>query len=159
VNTEPYGTTNFCDDIRHEVNGKLTLVGCYSSSLKFDGQAPGVLPTFAALVNLRVPNSIKFSNISLRVTKIEEDEETTILEASIENPGEHNEAAFKSTADANEEGIVALVTLPIHLKSLHFSKPGQIKVRAYLDDDREIRLGVLSVEFTEEPPEDRLKGQ
>jgi hypothetical protein len=159
VKTEPYGTTTFCDDIRYEVNGKLTLVGCYSTSLNFNGQAPGVLPTFAALVNLRVPTNMQFEKISLRVTKIEEGQETTLLEMHIENPSEHNDADFESTDDTNEEGRVLSISVPCQWTPLSFSKAGKIRVRAYFDDDQEIRLGVLSVEFKEQPPEDQLKWQ
>lgn len=159
MNTEAYGTTTFCDDIRHEVNGKLTLVGCYSGSLNFSGPAPGALPTFAALVNLRVPTNIQFAVISLRVTKIEADEETIIFDKDFEKPDEHNAVAPAFTDDTNEEGSVFFIAFPCQLTPLKFSKSGQIRVRAYLDDCREIHLGTLSVRFTEQPPEDQLKGK
>lgn len=155
MNTEPYGITTFCDDIRHEINGKLTLVGCYASSLKFNGPPPGTLPTLAALINLRVPTNIQFEKISLRVTKTEGDEETTILEAEIENPEEHNEPVSAPIADGKEEeGKVLLMAFPCQWSPMQFSKSGQLKVRAYLDDDHEIRLGALSVMFTEQTTED-----
>ncbi|WP_306153431.1 hypothetical protein [Roseovarius sp. MMSF_3281] len=158
MNTEPYGITTFCDDIRHEINGKLTLVGCYASSLNFNGPPPGILPTFAALINLRVPTNIQFEKISLRVIKTEGDEETTILEAEIENSEDHNEPSPASVAGSKEDGKVLLMAFPCQWTPMNFSKPGQIKVRAYLDDDREVRLGALSVMFTEQPAEDHPAG-
>ncbi len=155
MNIEPYGITNFCDDIRHEINGKLTLVGCYAGSLNFNGPPPGTLPTFAALINLRVPLHIQFEKISLRVIKTEGDEETTILEDEIENSKEHNEPSPVPVPSSGEEERVLLMAFPCKWTPIHFSKSGQIKVRAYLDGDLEVRLGALSVNFVEQPVEDR----
>lgn len=150
MNTEPYGITTFCDNIRHEINGKLTLVGCYASSLNFEGPPPGVLPTFAALINLRVPAQIKFEKISLIVTKVEGDDETTVLKTDIEIAEEKDLPPMEEVVGNKEDGKVLLMAFPCQWSPMQFSQPGHLKVRAYLDDDREVRLGILSVRFTGE---------
>ncbi len=40
----PFGYTIFCDDIRHEVSGKTTLVGVYRGQLKVLGALPAAIP-------------------------------------------------------------------------------------------------------------------
>ncbi|MDE0970443.1 MAG: hypothetical protein OSA51_13780 [Octadecabacter sp.] len=147
MNTEPYGTTIFCDNIRHEVNGKMTLVGCYASKLNFSGPPPSNLPTFAALINLRIPANVTFKRVSLRVLKIEGDKETNILEIDIDT--EKEASHLTASNDDEDDSKVVNMTFPCQWEPLPFSKAGFIKVRAYLDYDREIRLGVLGVNFVE----------
>src|SRR5215469_71646 len=40
----PTGHTVFCDDIRYEVSGKITLVGVYAGEMGFVGEFPVTLP-------------------------------------------------------------------------------------------------------------------
>src|SRR5579864_3625715 len=42
----PYGHTIFCDDIRFEINGKVTLVGIYAGDMVFGRELPATLPKF-----------------------------------------------------------------------------------------------------------------
>lgn len=153
MNTEPYGTTLFCDDIRHEVNGKMTLVGCYSSELNFNGPQPGMLPTFAALVNIRIPVSVKFNSIKLRVLKEEGDETTEILEADIEVPENKKGKVFQDLSTESTEEKMFSMTVPLQWSPLPVKESGFIKVRAYLDGGKEIRLGALKVNFPKKAPD------
>ena len=147
MNNEPYGTTVFCDDIRHEINGKLTLVGCYSGEMNFNGPPPGLLPSFGALVNIRVPVTMPFKVIKLRVLKEEGQEVSEILAAEVKA----EEARIDDVNDAPkreelEQKVISL-TFPCQWSPLSMNSAGFIKVRAYLDGDREIRLGALKVNF------------
>lgn len=143
---EAYGVTVFCDDIRHEINGKMTLVGCYSSELNFSGPAPGVLPTFAALVSLRFPREESFEKLNLSVTKIEAGELTEIFAAETEIAPE----AFLDDGAKVEENIddkVLSVVVPIQWTPLVFSGPAFLRVRARLDTGQEVRAGSLKINF------------
>lgn len=140
MNTEPYGTTVFCDDIRREINGKLTLVGCYGSELNFSSSAPGVLPTFAALVNVRVPRTLPVKSLTLRVIKWEGQEKTQLLDAVLEVQEEGGDS------DQDEEKLLHM-TIPLQWSHVPFKEDGEIRVRAYLDGKREVRLGALQVNF------------
>jgi len=153
VNTEPYGTTLFCDDIRHEVNGKMTLVGCYSSELNFNGPQPGVLPTFAALVNIRIPVSAEFNSIKLSVLKEEGDETTEIFGADIEVTKKEKSKALQDLSTESTEEKILSMTVPLQWSPLPVKESGFIKVRAYLDGGKEIRLGALTVKFPKEAPD------
>jgi hypothetical protein len=56
--------TIFCDDIRHETSGKLTLVGMYSDSL-FVSQWPATLPRLCLVA--RLISSLKAPPRSVRL--------------------------------------------------------------------------------------------
>ena len=47
----PYGFTTFCDDIRHEMGGKKTLVGIYAADMNFHGPLPITLPKFCLAIH------------------------------------------------------------------------------------------------------------
>ena len=50
-----YGHVVFCDDVRQEIDGKLTLVGVYNSNLTVFGGFPAVLPKLCVVVWLNGP--------------------------------------------------------------------------------------------------------
>ncbi|MCR9112383.1 MAG: hypothetical protein NXH84_03865 [Rhodobacteraceae bacterium] len=147
MNNEAYGITVFCDDIRHEIAGKMTLVGCYLAEMNFNEPAPGLLPTFAALVNIRIPIALEFSKITLRVTKETDGEVEEIFKADVDVPSEDKEKIKAGKPDVIDGSRLAIVTFPIRWSPLEFRKPGFIKVRGYLDDEVEIKAGALKVNF------------
>lgn len=149
MNSEAYGTTTFCDDIRFETNGKITLVGCYQNELNFSGPAPGLLPSFAALVNLRIPRDIEFKKIRFSVTKEHNSEKEEIFQAEIEIPEEDRKKNLSPEGKEKPEGIVLSMTTPMRWSPLPIDGECLIKVRAYLDDDTEVRLGSLKIGFKE----------
>ncbi|UOA32555.1 hypothetical protein DSM110093_02355 [Sulfitobacter sp. DSM 110093] len=151
MTVEPYGTTIFCDDIRHEINGKLTLVGCYSSEMNFNGPPPGLLPSFAALVNIRIPTALPFKSLKLRVLKEEGDEVSEILAAEVEAEEEKIEDIVGGSQEGEPEERLISMTFPCHWSPLPMANTGFIKVRAYLDGGKEIRLGALKINFASEP--------
>ena len=143
---EAYGITVFCDDIRHEINGKMTLVGCYSSELNFSGPAPGVLPTFSALVSLRFPHGVNFETLILNVAKIEGGESSEIFSAETKIAPE----AFLDESGNEAENIddkVLSIVVPIQWTPLVFSGPAFLRVRAKLDTGQEVRAGSLKINF------------
>lgn len=146
---EAYGITVFCDDIRHEINGKMTLVGCYASELNFSGPPPGVLPTFAALVHLRFSRNITFEALQITVIKVEGGESSEIFSANSKVAPD----AFTDKSDAGEENTgekVLSVVVPIQWTPLVFSGPALLRVRAKLDSGKEVRAGSLVINFPAE---------
>ena len=153
MNTEAYGTTVFCDDIRHETNGKLTLVGCYSTEMNFSGPPPGMLPTFAALVNIRIPKSVPFKTIKLCILKEEGSEISEIFGAEANVSDEDKVKALQGGDPESTEERIFSMMFPFQLPLLTMKESGFIKVRAYLDGSDEIRLGALRVNFPKETNE------
>lgn len=146
---EPYGATVFCDDIRFETNGKLTLIGCYSGEMTFNGPAPGILPTFAAFVMVRVPVSVDFKRVSVVVFKHDGADVTELLRSSIEVERSEIDKIEERRGDIDSSEKVTLVSVPCQWQLLQFSAPGFVKVRAYLDDEKEIKVGALRVNFAQ----------
>ena len=145
----PYGITVFCDDIRYEVNGKTTLVGCYSSEMNFNGPSPGVLPIFAAWVNVNIPTGNIFSNVTVKIIKIDEEGTNEIFLANVEIPEKTFEEGGKPddfTFAVGLEKILSL-SLPVQWSPMTFSGPCLIRVLAKLDDGEEFRAGSLKVNF------------
>tara|TARA_R110002110_G_scaffold137735_1_gene323069 strand:+ start:4655 stop:5131 length:477 start_codon:yes stop_codon:yes gene_type:complete len=143
---EAYGITVFCDDIRHEINGKMTLVGCYSAELNFSGPPPGFLPNFSAFVNLRYPRGVTFEALHLSVTKVEGGEVSEIFSAETKVPPDAFLAKSDAADDEADENMLSVV-IPIQLSPLVFSAPSLLKVHAKLNSGEEIRAGSLVINF------------
>lgn len=143
---QPYGTTIFCDDIRQEISGKHTLVGCYMNEMNFNGPAPGMLPVFSAYVKVVIPISIEFSKIKFLITKEEGAEVTEILSQEIDINEKPIPSEAEEEVEKNEERVYVL-NAPFRWTNFTMNTPGQIKVRVYLDDEVEIKAGTLKVNF------------
>ncbi len=140
---QPFGLTTFCDDIRHEINGKMTLIGCYGAELIFTANAPENLPTFAALINIRIPTNYNAEKIRIYVIKEEEEEITEILntEISLEKTEE------LETKDQKNVEVMNALILPCMWSPMPFKGNGFVKVRAVFDEKKEVKLGALRILF------------
>ena len=54
MSAERFITVQFCDDIRHELFNKISLIGCYIASIQID-PLPAVLPKLCALIKVYTP--------------------------------------------------------------------------------------------------------
>lgn len=152
MNSEAYGTTTFCDDIRFETNGKITLIGCYTGELNFGGPKPGLLPTFAALVNIRIPVSVELSTLTVRVTKDVLSETEIMFETSIDIPEESRQ--IPEGEELAEERVL-FFSMPLQWSPVEVVDEGHIKVRAFLDGKKEVRVGALKLNFNAGPDQDQ----
>jgi hypothetical protein len=50
MNIQPFVLAQFCDDIRHEIGNKFSLMGCYTDELIVNGPLPALLPKLCAQV-------------------------------------------------------------------------------------------------------------
>jgi len=145
---EPYGITIFCDDIREELNGKISLIGCYGPDLQFFGNAPVVLPKLAFHIIVRLPCDKPIPPLKLIVFfPGDKDEQPTML---VELPVPEN------LKQEPESGLEPNVLIPDGMRTYilrqHFilspvqiTQEGFIRVRLMYGDDK-IRLGVLKVQ-------------
>ena len=60
-----FAYSTFCDDIRNEVNGKISLMGIFGS-LMYLPQFPAVLPKLCALVTASTPIDRPFQSVSFK---------------------------------------------------------------------------------------------
>jgi hypothetical protein len=63
--------TIFCDDIRHELGGKLSYIGVYSGHL-FVPAFPVILPKLCLALSVITPASQPFRKLELRIFKDDE---------------------------------------------------------------------------------------
>ncbi|MDP2811517.1 MAG: hypothetical protein Q8O34_15350 [Rhodocyclaceae bacterium] len=70
-NTDRFLTATFCDDIRHEMGNKLSLMGCYQGELIVPA-APVVLPKLCVYASAWTPKERPFKSLTLRVVQDDE---------------------------------------------------------------------------------------
>jgi hypothetical protein len=139
---QPWGTTIFCEDIRAEIGGKITLVGIYLDELTSQSPFPVVLPKFAFWINyFEVPGSM--SGDGKLYISLPGDSKPSI-ESDI--PMEQHRAQGGNNVDADdpEVGIRIRLLMPIVIAPLVLKQPGRILVRLHFGE-RVIRLGALPI--------------
>ena len=148
MTAEPYGIAVFCDDIRQEINGKLTLVGCYGPELRILGTYPTVLPILAAQVNIRVPGMSKIESLRIVVTKEDADGLEEIL--SMEPDTTDGLAASDEEKSLIESGEkIMSVSVGCKWSPIQFTSDSKIKVRAFINGGEEVKLGSLYISAIE----------
>jgi hypothetical protein len=65
---ERFASSQFCDDIRQEVGGKFSLIGCYGTSIQID-PLPSVLPKLCVAVKVYTPLAKPFGKLTVRVLR------------------------------------------------------------------------------------------
>lgn len=67
-----YATSIFCDDIRREVGGKISLMGIVSGVLGISQDPPVVLPKFGIFTTIVTPVDDPFQFLNLRIYAFDE---------------------------------------------------------------------------------------
>ena len=139
---QSWGTTIFCEDIRAEIGGKITLVGIYTGELISQAPFPLVLPKFGFWINyFEVPRSMSGDGklyISLPgdpKPSIESD----ILMEQFRSQGGH-----KADTDDPEVDLWNRLLMPIVVAPLVLKEPGRMLVRLHFGETV-IRLGALPI--------------
>ncbi|WP_449302458.1 DUF6941 family protein [Pseudoxanthomonas mexicana] len=118
----------FCDDIREEVNGKISLIGCYTGGMQVT-EFPATLPKLCVLVRLICSAHEPPKTIVFRVLR--DDEELL--------KGELPEEAMPPLAPADaDESAMGMVHGQFILSPFELTGPCTVRVRAIVDG-QEIR--------------------
>lgn len=140
-----FGYSIFCDDIRNEVGGKLSFIGCYSSVIFVTQKLPFVLPKFCIHSYVVTTAEDPFRSVSIRCYVPGHEE--PILDEKIETPQLPAQRLMASELEAGVSAprqIVASASLV--LSPFELSAPGLIRVRAVVDGATdELSLGALRV--------------
>jgi hypothetical protein len=133
------GTTIFCDDIRQEAGGKLTLVGVYSGvMLLHEPSFPIVLPKLTMLVNYQQRQD-KFINPERLVIFMPGDsEEAPSISADIKM---NQEPISKLPVGENQ---IVGIRATLEFAPFEIRQYGQIKVRIERDK-KYVRAGSLAI--------------
>jgi hypothetical protein len=138
---EPFGITMFCDDIRFEQFGKISLIGCYGPELHIFGDLPTVIPKLGFFVQLRFPNRDMSSLRILIYFPDNEEEPKNTFDFSSEIT--RNISSVKSEQIGDIQPLFA-INFPIVFNGLELKTEGYFKVRI-LYDDKILRAGALKV--------------
>jgi hypothetical protein len=144
---EIYGYTIFCDDMRQEVGGKNSFIGCYNSIIFIHTPFPASLPKFCFCVTLNQRREILDPNIELKIFMPGDIDDSPSFQGvwSEPSPGfvAHQTARAVEGLPAADQRTVSmqavLITAPLVIK-----EAGMIKVRAMRQGEL-IRLGSIRV--------------
>jgi len=148
---EPTGFTIFCDDIREEVNGKLSLIGCYGADLRiFGSPLPILLPKLGFHITIRLPTD--GPNLPLKIMIYlpgqPDDQPALTADATIPDEliAEHKSQPRDPKWDAliGSEPVFRGVRQHFVLSPVAIIEEGLIRVRLLYGDTR-IRAGALKV--------------
>ncbi|WP_306046099.1 hypothetical protein [Nioella sp. MMSF_3534] len=137
----PYGFTVFCDDIRQEVNGKTTLVGCYSGDMNFSKPAPARVANLCAYINIRIPNGTRFEAIHVWANHQQGEDVKTIFSAEIEVE------SLEGVADMPDGAEYVSIIIPCQWTPFEARESGRLSIRARFDDGDELKLDTLNIRF------------
>lgn len=132
--------TIFCDDIRHELGGKLSYIGVYSGHL-FVPTFPVTLPKLCLSLSVITPASQPFQKLELRIFKDDEQIAEGILEEA------HLSEMIEATADesgnsAADERVQVLNAL-FMFSPFQIDGPCRLRVRAVTESEELKGLALL----------------
>lgn len=142
--------TLFCDDIRHEVGGKISFIGVYSGGL-FVQAFPVTLPKLCLSVKVVTPADEPLRVLNLRILRDEE----TLQEIGLD---EEQLAAASDSADGMTEEQrkerVQMAQFMLVFSPIQFDEPCTLRVLVQTEDG-ELRGMALKVEQAP-PPNDSV---
>lgn len=123
--------TLYCDDIRHEVGGKVSFIGCYSSALLLS-KFPVTLAKLCVHVKVVTPASRPLRSLALRIFM----DDATLAEV---NPDDMRVAEsvidLKKAGEPQDPESVHMVLFNIALSPIRFDAPCIMKVRVQTEDE------------------------
>lgn len=139
--------TIFCDDIRHELGGKLSYIGVYSGHL-FVPAFPVTLPKLCLALSVITPASQPFRKLELRIFKDDEQLAEGVLdEAQLSEVIEAT--AEESGNSATEERVQVLNSLFV-FSPFQIDGPCRLRVRAVTESE-ELKGLALSIAQASNP--------
>jgi hypothetical protein len=145
------GHTIFCDDIRHEIGSKMTLVGVYTSVMYIHDDFPFTLPKFGILVRyMERGDQTNLLAIKVFMPGDADDTPTLVSEVPMDDLRSQMEIIPEQQNSSDVVKVRSLIA-PIIFAPLILKSPGVIKVRAFSGEDV-VKIGALRVERA--PPDD-----
>ncbi len=140
--------TLFCDDIRHEVGGKLSFIGVYSGGL-FVPSFPVTLPKLCLSVKVVTPADEPLRSLNLRVLKDEETLQEIRLDE--EQLADASDSAEDMTEEQRKERVQMAQFLLV-FSPIQFDGPCILRVRVQTEDG-ELRGMALRVDQAPPTPD------
>lgn len=143
-----YAHATYCDDIRQELGGKLTLVGVYSGSLLVPS-FPVTLPKLCLVLQIVTAADSPLKGLKIRVLM----DEAVIAEGELpEGDLEEGFAAVAADSDDStpEADLRFLLGAHFIFSPIKFEGPGAIRIRIETEDG-EMKANALRIERAKAP--------
>lgn len=125
--------TTFCDDVRQETSGKLSLIGVYGDALLVS-EFPAQLPKLCVLAKVVSPGSDLLKSLTIRVFLGEEVFREVVI------PNEELKSASENI-DKNDDRNLVVSTI-LQFVPMQFDAPTTLKVRAITEREELWGLGL-----------------
>jgi hypothetical protein len=117
-----YVFCQYCDDIRDETGGKVSLMGIYQGGMTITGTVPHVLPKLVISANIATPTSAPFEDLRIEVLHGE------LSIQSIEIPEDDLKNGFAAHKDGNTMFAMQMIMV---LQPLVVPTSGKLFVRVH----------------------------
>lgn len=127
----------FCDDVRHEIGNKYSLIGCYSEQM-YVGSFPAALPKLCVHTTLSIPAGVALSHVTMKMKNGAQEIATYALEINDET---FSQPVSSSSSDAR------VLTGAFTLSPLSLEKETYLEVLAEVGGEVVVggKLDVLEV--------------
>jgi hypothetical protein len=136
------GHTIFCDDIRNEVDGKVSFIGCYHGIMYVNADFPFLIAKFGLAITYMEKMGAYDGDVRLRIYFPGDEDDKPSFEGLMPIQDARN-APLNPNPDPSET-IYRSIGTNFILSPLVVAKEGLIKVRAYCGDNV-VKLGALRV--------------
>lgn len=145
----PTGYALFCDDIRLEASGKLTLIGLYGGGelIIFSATLPVVLPHFSILSHVLVDRTELDRPIGIQAFMPWDEKDKPSIK--LEQPAGASIPYRPSEDINNDDQLMVGIFTQINLNSFEIKSVGRVRVYAVRGDEY-TRLGSLFIKLS--PP-------
>ena len=140
---ELFGHTIFCDDIRFEDGGKISLIGVYQGKMYVHADFPVTLPKFGILVRFHERLGSRSDSLVFKVFMPGDRDESPTIAGEVPME-ELRKQVVTAPAEEGDEPRFNIVQANFLLSPLIIKEPGAIKVRA-VSGSRIVRMGAMSV--------------
>lgn len=150
---EPYGYTTFCDDIRHELHGKFSLIGIYRNEMTVLGSLPAKLPKLGLHITYTQSCDDEFLPIKIKIFmphQTDEDDDVITMDMDLTKVSRDSIKFADETKPGDEPQFA--VNASAVLTDVQLLQPGRIRVRAFRDG-KTVKCGTLVVKASEERPD------
>jgi hypothetical protein len=121
----------FCDDVRHEVGGKISLMGVYTGSLIFH-QYPFTLSTLSVVMRLSYPIEKKVESLKFLIT--DENSNEFVNEVSQEVL-KQNYKDLQIARESDEKARYQIFNTIIKINSIEFTEKTYLKSKVIVNDE------------------------
>lgn len=138
MKTERFVFCQFCDDIRQEINGKITLVGVYQGGLQISTPLPTVIPMLAIACSIWTPKDRPFTHLKVGLKL----GDVALMEKEFSTQEMTQLLAQSPTTD---DSTGSVFNLQLNMAGLPVTKAGMLTMYCKTDDE-ELRSNSLAIQ-------------